>query len=777
MRSAPTAPSTDAAHPRDDEPGGRRSPARDLIEAKLLAPRSHRATVPRTRLLRRLRSAHDRQVVAIIAPPGYGKTSLLVQWASRDPRSTAWLTVDDSDNDPVVFLTYLAAAVDRVTPLDPDLFDAIASPAVSSRAIVGRLLAAVSARREPVLVAIDDAHRIADQACLDALAELITYLPEGSQVALAGREPPALPFARWRAAGMVLEIGPDDLAMDERETAGLGRQLGLELSDAATIELTRQTNGWPALLALAALQAQRSTGRPAIVDAGRDHLIADYLRAELLGPRAEADIAFMTRTSILERLSGPLCDLVAGRQGSSHVLADLARSTLLVDAYGGSYRYHPLLREFLRGELEAREPGMTPELHRRAATWYADAGELDLAVEHAFEAGDLDRAAATVGRAMFRNHWSGRRATTQGWLRRFGDDTLQRHPWLAVLAAWELMGTDNVAAAEHFADIAERGTFEGRPPDGTTSFESGRAMLRAVMCRAGADDMLANATRAVELESPQSPWRDFALWLPAFAWIAHGDHERADAALAEAVAVARSSPNRGLAYCILGHAALAAVDRQDWPAAIALAAEAQATGVAQHVEGYSSSVPARVAQIRLAIHRGDVAGARRALARVAGLRPTLGADAPAVAVVCLLGFARAHLAVGDPAGARALLAQAGRVIRLRPGLGVLPGEVAALQASIASLPSTFVGGASSLTAAELRVLALLPYYLSFKEIGQRLGTKATTVKTHALAIYGKLGASTRSEAIDLAVDAGLLERFAPGHGVSAIAEDAARRPR
>jgi len=150
------------------------------------------------------------------------------------------------------------------------------------------------------------------------------------------------------------------------------------------------------------------------------------------------------------------------------------------------------------------------------------------------------------------------------------------------------------------------------------------------------------------------------------------------------------------------------------------------------------------------------------------------ADAPAVAVVCLLGLARAHLAVGDPAGARTLLAQAGGVIRLRPDLGVLPGEVASLRAMIAGLPRGLAGGASTLTASELRVLALLPYYLSFKEIGQRLGVKATTVKTHALAIYGKLGASTRSEAVDLAVEAGLLERFPSGPTASANAEDAAR---
>ena len=157
---------------------------------------------------------------------------------------------------------------------------------------------------------------------------------------------------------------------------------------------------------------------------------------------------------------------------------------------------------------------------------------------------------------------------------------------------------------------------------------------------------------------------------------------------------------------------------------------------------------------------------------MASLRPLLTAAAPSIAILALLGLARTHLAVGDPGGARSLLAQASEIIRQRADLGVLPAEVAALRATIVALPIG-VGGASTLTAAELRVLGMLPYYLSFQEIGQRLGVKATTIKTHALAIYGKLGASSRSEAVALAVEAGLLEPFPAVAVVSATAEDAA----
>jgi len=734
------------------------SPSFGLIEAKFLAPRVRNGTVRRVRALRRLRAARDRRVVQVLAPPGYGKTSLVAQWAGGDPRSVAWLTADDRDNDPVAFLAYLAAAIDRVAPLDPVVFTEIRSGAVSGRSAVGRLLAAISRRAEPLIIVIDDAQRVTDRTCLDALAEFVTYLPEASAVVIASRGPVDLPFSRWRADGSLLEIGPADLAMDDSEAAMLVSHLGVSVPAVEIQRLNRRTGGWPALLALAARAAHRSNRPDAIAQPSVELFIADYLRSELLEGRSEAEITFMTRTSILERLAGPVCDVVVDRPGSAEQLERLARSTLLVDEYAGSYRYHSLLRDFLRGELETREPDRVAELDGRAAAWYEENGDTELAVDHAFAAGDLDLAATTMGRGILRLHWSGRGATLRAWLTRISDDALFERPWLAALAAWEQFGTADLARVEHFADIVERGTLEERPPDGTASSESSRAMLRAAMGRAGAKDMLSNATRAVGLEAPGSPWRDFALWLLAIARMANGDPAGASAALDDAVATARPARN-GLTYCILGHRALVAIDRQDWSAAAAFAEEARAIGVARQVEGYVASVPARIADIRLAIHGGDVGLARQQLARAVKVRGLLTAEVPALSVVCLLGLARAHLAVGDGDGARAVLTQASQVIRLRPDLGPLPGEVAAMQATLAASPPALAGGPSALTVAELRVLALLPFYLSFKEIAQRLGVKATTVKTHALAIYGKLGASTRGEAVEIAVEAGLLERF------------------
>jgi LuxR family maltose regulon positive regulatory protein len=767
----------DAEPMTTDSPSSDPTPApgaRHLIRSKLVVPRSHKGTVRRTRLLRDIRAARDRRLVSIVAPAGYGKTQMLAQWATADGRAVAWLTADDSDNDPVTLLTYLAASLGQVVPIEAGLFDAIASPAVSARASVGRLVATLDRATASVLLVIDDAHRIRDRTCLDVLAELIGHVPDRCAVAIASREPADLPFPRWRAEGWLLELGSDALRMDDHEAEVLLRHLGVRLPASGIGELVQRTEGWPALLALAGLAGGRSgSGRP-LADGPVERSIADYLRSELLAHRTADEIRFLTRTSILERLSGPLCDAVVGRQGSSVLLAYLARSTLLVDEYGGWYRYHPLLREVLREELAIGEPGAVAEAHRRAAAWFGAAGDLDDAVGHAFAARDIGMAAVLVGKAMVRNHWSGRRLTTRAWLARFSDADLVERPWLAVLAAWETMSSGEPASTDHFADLAERGSFEGRPPDGTASFESGRAILRACMGRGGVDEVLRDAERGVELEPLGSPWRDLALWMLAFGRIMAGDAGGADEALAEAIIAADAAASPAIRYCLLGHRALLAIDRRDWAAARSYVAEGRSLGVTGLIDGYLTSVGARVAEIHLAVHDGRLAAARRELARAAGLRPILTWNAPGPAVVFLLGLARAHLAVGDAAGASTLLSQATGVLRRRPGLGVLGAEVAALRATVTD--DAVGSGASTLTAAELRVLSWLPYYLSFKEIGERLGVRESTIKTQALAIYGKLGSSSRGEAVERAVEAGLLEPFpVAATGASSVTAEAARR--
>ena len=226
----------------------------ELLESKLLPPQGRDGTVLREKLISSAEGSAAMPVVFIFAGPGWGKTTLLAQWAARSQRPFAWVTVDERDNDPIVLLTYVAAALDRVSPLDPSVFEALGSVGVSTEAtVVPRLGAALAAMSQEFVLVLDDLHLLDNPVCLDAIAELTRNLPEGSQLALSARGVPALPVAAPRAQGLALEIGPDDLRMDQSEASQLLGAAGVDLPDEEIAELTEHTEGWSAGLYLAAL--------------------------------------------------------------------------------------------------------------------------------------------------------------------------------------------------------------------------------------------------------------------------------------------------------------------------------------------------------------------------------------------------------------------------------------------------------------------------------------------------------------------------------------------
>jgi len=272
-------------------------------------------------------------VVFLSAGPGWGKTTLLAQWAARSRRPFAWVSVDVRDSDPIVLLTYVAAALDRVSRLDPGVFEALASPGASVEAtVVPRLGAALAAMDEAVVLVLDDLHLLDSQASLDAVAALARHVPEGSQLALAARGQPALPLGALRARGLALEIGPDELRMDAAEAGRLLSAAGVELPDEQVAELTEQTEGWSAGLYLAALaiRARGVRAKGAATFSGSGRLVSDYLGSELLAHLSADDFQFLTRTAMLERMSGPLCDAVLEQGGSAAVLESLERSNLFL---------------------------------------------------------------------------------------------------------------------------------------------------------------------------------------------------------------------------------------------------------------------------------------------------------------------------------------------------------------------------------------------------------------------------------------------------------------
>jgi LuxR family transcriptional regulator, maltose regulon positive regulatory protein len=703
-------------------------------------------------------------VVSVIAPPGYGKTVLLADWAARERRDVAWLTLDDFDNAPSVFLTYVAAAIDRVQNVDASLGRALrVSGTRILAAAVPRLAAELHRWPRPGVLVLDDVHRLADRTCLDALAALLEHLPRGFQVVLASRTVPDLPLGRLRANRALLEIGPAQLAFDVEEAQALAAAVGYRMTRAQAQALADRTEGWAAAIFLATLDRARGDAAPvgAIKVSGRDGYIAEYLRSELRPVLDGRDVEVLTRTSILDVIEPGLAERVSGQPDATERLRRLSRTNLLIGEVAGAaaaFRYHHLLRDHLEAELEQREPGARAGLHRQAAAWCAEAGRPELAIEHAIKSGDTDTAARLVEAATLETYLLGHGDRLSQWLGTFDESVFERRPTLAFGAALVHALSGRPGAAERMADIVDRSTFAGAPANGAASFESMRAMLRATMIRHGPDDALANAAAAVAAEGPGSRWRTLALEVLADAHLMRGDVAAADAVLAEAVAAA--PPGGSYAFYALALRASIAMGGGDWDGAEQYARESHVRISRMEAAEAASAIVVHAVAARVALHHGDAASGRAELVHAQLLRPLASYALPAVVVHALIEVARAYLSSGDPAGAGNAIAEAERVLRRRPDLGVLPRQLGDVRRRVRESAHTLVGP-STLTPAELRLLPLLSTHLIFQEIADRLHLSIHTVRTQAVSIYGKLGASSRGDAVDRAIEVGLLEPF-PG---------------
>jgi LuxR family transcriptional regulator, maltose regulon positive regulatory protein len=528
-------------------------------------------------------------------------------------------------------------------------------------------------------------------------------------------------------------------------------------------ELTSRTEGWPVGLYLAAL-AMRAGGQQHHAGfgfTGDDRFMADYLRSELLAHLSPELMRFLTRTAVLERLSGSLCDAVLATSGSSRVLSSLEDSNLLLvplDRQRQWYRYHHLFRELLGAELERREPELLQQLHARAAAWWEANGLPELAIDHAQAAGDADRVARLVASLIQPTYAAGRVDTASRWLAWFEDQELiEQYPPVAVFGAWLQALVGRPAGAERWAEAAEHPAASAAqtPPDGST-MESYLAMLRALLCRNGVGRMRADAQAALAGLAPASPFRTTALLVEGIAALLDGHPDQADPILAHAVELGtRTGILHGTAAA-LAERCLVAIGRQDWAQAETLADQTLGLLQTGRLNDYFISPLVHTVAARTALHRGDLPRANEHLVQAARRRPLLTYAMPSVAVQTLLELGRAYLMLDDPAGARTVLRQAHGILQLRPDLGVLPDQAEKLQAKLDTLRGG-VPGVSTLTTAELRLVPLLATHLNFLEIGERLYISKHTAKSQAASIYRKLAVSSRSKAVQRLQEIGLLE--------------------
>lgn len=749
-----------------------------LVEAKLHAPVSIAGTVVRPRLVRPLLDASGPPVVTLLAGPGYGKTTLLAQWEAQERRAVAWLTLDELDNDPASLVAYLEAAFERVVHRGTGAEVSPAEARLPVTQAVPRLLERLYRARRPAVLVLDDAHRVTGQSSLDVLTAVLDHLPPGFRVAIAGRSEPALPFARWRADRRLLDVGEAELALDSPETAALVAATGGRLTTEELGVLTERTEGWAAATYLAALAHVRTDGRATGEAPDRDRFLTAYLASEVRGGLDEDEIELLARTSVLESVTPEAAEALTGLDIAGVRLHAIAGRNLLVHevgAGGGTYRYHGLLREFLLGELERDAPGATRALHARAAGWYAERGELDRSVEHALAAGDQVVAARLITAASIPAMYRGRSATVDRWLAAIEPEAMRAYPPLAVIATWSHLLAGRAEEADRLADLADTLTFDGAPADASTSFTSSRALLRVEMCRHGLAEALADAELAAAAEGA-TRWRTASLHaLGSIRWLL-GDTDGGEAALQGALAL---GPVAGAA----GSGALAKLAgirlrRGDWRGAQELADRARVLVDEIRWDGLLPEFMVHAVCARVAIARGDLATGRAELVRAQLVRPSASYASPWISVDALLELARAYLAISDPGGAQTAVREAEAIIRVRPHLGVLVDELVELRGRVGGAADT-LAGSSTLTSAELRILPLLPTYLSFQDIADRLGISRNTVKTHAMSIYGKLWASSRGEAVERAVELGLLEPYpglamTRGTGLGADAEEDAR---
>jgi LuxR family maltose regulon positive regulatory protein len=702
--------------------------------------------------------------VSVVAPAGYGKTTLLSQWAERNGRAFAWVSVDEADNDPKVLLTYIAEALDAVQPVGGRVFDALASPASSvPGSVVPRLGAAFSSMTTPVVLVLDDVHALHNSECRAALWVLADHVPGGSRLAFAGRVEPPLRIARLRAEGKILEIGPRDLSLTCEEASLLLRAAQVALGEDDVAELHQRTEGWPVGLYLAALCLREggSVGSAASSFDGDHRFVSEYVESEFLARISERQRAFLTQTAVLERMCGPLCEAVLDLPGAAATLADLARSNLLLvplDQRGHWYRYHHLFRDVLLAQLHRREPDLIPVLQRRAAGWYVRNGLPEDALEYCIAAGDVDGAARLVEKLWLPTDRQGRTSTNLRWFRWLDDrGGIQGRPVLAVQAAFLAEMTGRPTEAVRWADVVDRWQYQdaARPDDPPA--EAWAAVLRASLCRRGIGQMRADADEAVRKFAAENLVRPVATLLQGIARILGGDVDGGDASLEDAVSAAEDVGAPEILADALCERSLVAMARNQWSRAGAFAGRARTVLCEAGIEDIYATPLVCAVQARAAWHRGDVPAARQELVSAQRVRHLLTYALPHVAVQARIELTRVHLAIADLAGARTLMGEIDELLKRRPGLGTLVGEAETLRARLGKERGSSVPGASALTTAELRLLPMLWTHLSFPEIAAELFLSPLTIKSEMKSIYRKLGASTRNQAVTRARELGLLE--------------------
>jgi LuxR family transcriptional regulator, maltose regulon positive regulatory protein len=651
-----------------------------LLATKLHVPQPRPGFLPRPRLLERLAEGTALELVLVCAPAGFGKTALLGDWARRSQRPVAWLSLDEGDNDPARFWRHVAAALDRVRPGIAERVAGLLGPPTppSLEGLVTALINELDAEPDQVLLVLDDYHLVDAQPVHASLGFLVAHLPAGLRLLMASRTDPPLPLARLRASGQLAELRAAELRFTPEEAAAVLRQaVGQDLPDAAVAALVARTEGWAAGLQLAALSLRGQPDPPGFVASfsGGHRWVLDYLTEEVLDRQPDEVRTFLLETSVLERLSGPLCDAITGRTNGQDMLERVERANLFLlplDEARGWWRYHHLFADLLRARLQQERPGRVPGLHHAAAAWSEEHGLADDAVRHALAAGDAIWAARLVERHVDELILHSEGATLARWLTALPAELVGCRPRLLLAQAILAGLSGRVEAVDGRLDAAERALADamdepyepsvGRAASLVANVPAAIALERGHLAqlRGDTDRAVALASRALaELDKSEWMLDSIARVRLAMAEWLRGRLAAAEQAFGSSVAQWRAAGESTLAA--RGYHHLALLQRAQGRLDAALETYRQALEVAA-VPGRPAPPAAGVADVgmaEIAYQRGELAAALEHVTRGIELCRRFVYTPPLATGLVTLAWIRQ--ATGDHAGALAAMGEAGQV--------------------------------------------------------------------------------------------------------------------
>jgi LuxR family transcriptional regulator, maltose regulon positive regulatory protein len=740
--------------------GGDLAYPRAVVAASVLSPPAGRSgSVVRQVLLDRLADSMAARLLLVIAPAGWGKTSLLRDWwlTTQEPR-VAWLSVRESDNDPVRFWSGVVAALDTVAPgTGRAALEAVTAAADGAPGQVEALLVDDLARLPgSTALVLDDFHLITNPEVRAGLGILVEHLPPTVTLVLAGRSEVDLPVARLRARGELAEIRADQLRFSEAEAEQLlNETLGLALAPEEIHALCQRTEGWAAGLYLAGLplldrKESYAAGRMAAVTRD-DRLIFDYLAAEVLAGLTPALRAFLLRTAVLGRFCAPLCDAVTGSAGSRDLLEEIESSQLFLTPLDNArqwYRYHTMFAEALIYQLEREEPGLAQLLHRRAAAWHRQYGTPAEAIDHAIAAGDFTDARELIAARWHELLDEGVEAITiDRWLDRLPPEMVVGDTRMcvkrAVLASFEGAHEE----VERWLAAAENATPQGAWDHDPACVESVvcfyRALHRWLCGDLATAEPPARRAAELELESGNAFWRVRTLALLGAILFWRGQDADAALLLEQLIRYPQRPVDHQARFLALSCLAAIMARQGDYDAATSYAREATDLPV----RGYT--VIADVTSADLLARSGDLAGAETVAATALGqARHRRWPLDTAAALLCLV---RIYTLAGRDADASMHLGEAGDIIAGLTDPGTLSGLLAEAEPSTVESEPTPVprrrsSRADGLTDREAEILGLLTRGHTNLEIAAKLFVSVHTIERHLQNSYRKIGVRNRADA-------------------------------